>query len=208
MMRKILISALVILAVAQAHGDEQLFDKSMETTYQLIKKVDPELWSVAQQWKSYFQKEKVSRNTKKPTFFYFFTVGKDGETMDSGLSHFSALSYKLKKSNPEINFIAVLRGLPENTVRTSKLFMSEAKDGNGTKAGIVVKYFSWLYDDLKIDRVPAYAFAQCKKEIIDGKDCDFKYIARGAIGLDGFVDAIADNNNTIKKWGATLRDAE
>jgi len=186
----------------------QLFKHSMNVTYETVKNVDPALWGVVKEWKGYFEREELAQNTPAPTFFYFFTVGKDGESVQSGLPYFAATASKLKRKHPEMKFYGVLRGFPEDKQRTLELFNTEAKAGNATAAGVKIKFAPDMFDELHIDRAPAYAFANCKKNFGAQNGCDFQYVVRGAIGLDGLLDLMADQNKSYKGWASDAQAAE
>jgi hypothetical protein len=188
---------------------QKLFKNSMDVTYETVRNVDPALWGVVKEWKSYFEREEVAQNAMVPTFFYFFTVGKNGDVgAQSGLPYFTAFAAKLKKKHPEMKFFGILRGLPEEKQRAYHLFNAEANAGNGTKAGIKIKFLPDMFDELHIDRAPAYAFANCKGALPSQDECDFKYIVRGAVGLDGFLDLMADQNKSYKGWASDAQEAE
>lgn len=187
---------------------KQLFDISMKTTYETVKNIDPSLWGVVGQWKEYFDSQEKENEHKKPTFFFFFTVGEAGSINSGGLPYFTASASKLKKKHSEINFYGVLRGFPKDKTRTIELFSSEAKAGNGTKAGMKIKFLPTLFEELHVDRAPAYAFAYCKKTFGTRGGCDFKYIVRGGVGLEGLLDLMADHNSSYKGLAADVRAPE
>lgn len=213
---KIIISQVLLTAALSAQSPYpafytdpgQLFKHSMNVTYDSVKNIDPALWGTVKEWKGYFEKEELAQNTPQPTFFYFFTVGKDGDNIQNGLPYFTAIASKLKKKHPEMKFYGVLRGFPEEKQRALELFSSEAKAGNGSAAGVKIKFFPDMFDDLHINRAPAYAFANCKKNFGAQDGCDFKYVVRGAIGLDGFLDLMADQNKSYKGWASDAQAAE
>lgn len=184
-----------------------LFKNSMNVTYDTVKNVDPSLYGVVKEWKTYFEQEEKAQNALVPTFFYFFTLGNDKDGVQNGLPYFTAIASKLKKKYPQMQFFGVLRGFPEDKQRAYDLFTSEAKAGNATAAGVKIKFLPDMFDDLNISRAPAYAFAHCKR-VFSSDSCSFQYVVRGAIGLDGFLDLMADQNKSYKGWANDAQSAE
>lgn len=205
------IATLLTLAVGLFGMDSEkrdLFTKSMGVTYDLVQTVDPKLGNVTKQWQKYFADEEERRNKKTPVFVYFFTLGADSSIENTSLSYFNATASKLKKLHSEIRFFGVLRGFPEDKQHMAKVFFAEAKKGDATKAGVKIKFIPTLFEDLNITRAPAYAFAMCEQDSDLVSGCSYKYLARGAIGLDGFLDLIADDNKSFKGWASDARSAQ
>ncbi len=202
----ILLSASALFGISEEAKTSLL--NTMERNSEMIKVIDPSLYGVTKQWDDYF-KQKVQESTNKtPVFFYFFTIG-NGESMAShSFDYFNATAAKLKKKHPEIKFIGVLNGLPKDAGAMKKVMNRASKKGDALIAKVHIRLFPTLFSDLNIDQVPAYAYAECVGDFDGEEGCDFKFLAKGDIGLDGFVDLMAEKNPMYKGLSHETREAE
>lgn len=180
------------------------FADTMNTTYSLVKSMDPALWGTVKEWKKHFEEEGAFQNKKTPVFFYFFTTGENNDGMsEASLSRFNTSASRIKKAHPDVRFYALLKGFPKNSARMAIMIQNEATRGNATLAGTKIKFFPDLFEDLQIVRAPAYAFAMCEKDFGQDRGCDFYYLARGSIGLDGFLELLAGKDHFFDGWAET-----
>lgn len=185
-----------------------MFKQSMNTTSNLVKNLDPNLYSVTKKWDEYFQKSIAAKEQKDLVFFYFFTLGDTEQYSISGLSYFNATASKLKKKYPGIRFIGVLKGFPDDKKKMSEVFSKEISKGDSVVAGTKIRFFPTLFEDLNITSAPAYAMALCEETFTSDGGCDYKYLVRGAIGLDGFLDLISEHNKLYKGLAHDANSAE
>jgi len=193
---------------AQEATPKETFYNHMNSINSAVKIMDPRLWEVVKQWDSYYKSEAEKRTVKKPTFFYFFTLGdKDGDA-NTYLSYFNQSAAKLKNRNPEMRFYGVLNGMPKDQNRMKKIFLHEIENGSASKAGVKIKFFPSLFEDLNITQAPAYALAYCEDDFGSGRGCDFKYLVRGGVGMRGFIEMFEKDNVTYKGWLNDLNQAD
>lgn len=185
-----------------------MFKKSMYITSDLVKNIDPNLYQVTKQWDGYFQDTINKKQEKSLVFFYFFTLGDENDISTTGLSYFNAAASKLKRKHPEIRFVGVLKGFPVSKDKISKVFNGEISRGDSVVAGTKVRFFPTLFEDLNITSAPAYAMALCEETFTSDSGCEYKYLARGAIGLGGFLDLISEHNQSYKGLAHDANSAE
>lgn len=143
-------------------------------------------------------KDKEGINKKVPTLFYFFT----SPMPQSSLESFAVMSKKLQNKHPELKYYAVLRGFPKEGLKS---FMSKYQ-ANKTE-GLILRIHPPLYKKLDIKSVPAYAFGMCPQQFSIAGDCDFMYLVKGDVGLDGFFGLIGDTSQYYKQWYFELIEA-
>lgn len=188
-------------------ADEAML-KSLDQKNELIKTINPSLYKVTKQWDDYFKEKVEERSKKTPVFFYFFTIKEPERLSANSLQYFNAIALKLKEKHPEIRFTAVMKGFPEDTQALFDVVSDAAKKGDGKKAGIKIHFYSNLFDDLNIQDVPAFAYAECEEDYGGANGCDFKYLVRGNVGLDGFIDMMSDKNPIFKELAHDAREAK
>jgi len=145
------------------------------------------------------QVEQYRQNDKQiDTFFYFYSESMPFNAVDNYFAKFN----RLKKKYPDIVGYTVINGFPNGSIYTFMNNFNREDFGKGA-----LKIHPILFETYGLTRVPAFGLASCPKEF-DSKKCDFKYVLRGDVSFDFFLEKIAEENKSYKKYYDYMREAQ
>lgn len=165
-----------------------MFNKQMTQVYELTKTINPELYNSLLPWKKQFNEDYMKMLEKKETFFFFFS----SKGQHNNLAKFFADIGKLKQTYPNTEAYAVLNGFPND--RESYISIMQKASKEKEAKNIKIKFLPYMYKNLKIDVVPAYAFAICPSSDVNLSECSFEYLVRGNIGVGGLLELMSEKD--------------
>lgn len=144
--------------------------------------------------------EKLEANNKEYeetqlTFFYF--VSSDMEI--TNFNDFIAGIDKLKDMGYNIVGRVIFRGLINENMDGIQKWMLKSEEEFKLKRTPNVKYqfHPWAFRYFSLEKVPAFALSTCKKDF-RFKTCEHKYLVKGKMTFQNFLEILKENNKSYK----------
>jgi hypothetical protein len=129
------------------------------------------------------------------TLFYFASSDLD----ISNFNNFIAGIDKLKSQGYEIIGRVLFRGLIEDKLDGIPNWLLKNEQEHNLKRSPNVKYqfHTWAFKYFQLDKVPAFAISNCRSDF-RFKTCEHKYLAKGNMSFQNFLEILKDFNTEYK----------
>jgi hypothetical protein len=179
-----------VIEIEQAKADEKESEEAFMQNIMFQNKVLDNKGHFSQKLQEIEQESALNEQTQM-TLFYFISSDMDISNLKSFVAHIN----KLKNKGYDIVGRVLFRGLIGESFESIPNWIKEKEEKEGLErsGNVHYQFHPWAFDYFSLNKVPAYALSSCKIDF-RFRDCEHKYLLKGAVSFPEFTEILAKNN--------------